>query len=64
MKTHIEIFRKELGLTQEELAKKVGVTRQTIISLEQGRYNPSLRLAHDVTRALKKKLIEEVFEVG
>jgi putative transcriptional regulator len=64
MKTHIEIFRKELGLTQEELAKKVGVTRQTIISLEQGRYNPSLRLAHDVTRTLKKKLIEEVFEVG
>ncbi len=64
MKTKIEIYRKELGMTQEELADKVGVTRQTIISLEQGRYNPSLRLAHQVTKALRKKLIEEVFDLG
>lgn len=63
MKTKIEKFRKELRLTQEELAKKVGITRQTIISLEQNKYNPSLRLASDITRALKKKLIEEVFEM-
>ena len=63
MKTRIEKYRKELGLTQEELAAKVDVARQTIIALEQGRYNPSLGLAHDITRALKKKYIEEVFEV-
>jgi putative transcriptional regulator len=61
MKTKIEAFRKELGLTQEELAGRVGVTRQTIISLEQSRYNPSLRLAWLITKALKKKSVEEVF---
>ncbi len=63
MKTKIEALRKRLELTQEELAYKVGVTRQTIISLEQNRYNPSLRLAHQITRVLGKKLIEEVFEM-
>lgn len=61
MRTKIEFFRKKLGITQEELANEVGVTRQTIISLEQGRYNPSLELACKVTKALGKKLIEEVF---
>ncbi len=63
MKTKIETYRKELGLTQEALAEKVGVSRQTIISLEQAKYNPSLRLAHDITRALRKKSIEEVFDL-
>ncbi len=63
MKTNIEVLRKELNLTQEELARKVDATRQTIISLEQGRYNPSLRLAHLITRALKRKHIEEVFRL-
>lgn len=48
-------------MTQEELAKIVGVTRQTIISLEQNRYNPSLLLAYKITRALKMKYVEEVF---
>ncbi len=61
MKTNIQEYRKELKMTQEELAEKVEVTRQTIISLEQGRYNPSLELAHKITKALKKKNIEEVF---
>ena len=61
MKTNISQFRKELGLTQEELASKVGVARQTIIALEQGRYNPSLGLAHAITMVLKKKNVEEVF---
>lgn len=61
MKTNIEVFRKKLGLTQEELAKKVDVARQTIIALEQGRYNPSLLLAHRITKTLKQKSIEEVF---
>jgi putative transcriptional regulator len=63
MKTKIEFYRKRLSLTQEELASLVDVTRQTIISLEQGRYNPSLELAHKITKALKKKYIEEVFIV-
>lgn len=61
MKTKIHEFRKEMKITQEGLAEKVDVTRQTIIALEQGRYNPSLELAHRITKALNKKNIEEVF---
>lgn len=61
MKTKIKEFRKKLGITQEELANAVDVTRQTIISLESGRYNPSLELAHKITKTLKRKKIEEVF---
>jgi putative transcriptional regulator len=61
MKTKIEFFRKALNITQEDLANAVGVTRQTIISLEQNRYNPSLELAYKITKALKKKKIEDVF---
>jgi putative transcriptional regulator len=61
MKTKIREYRKELKMTQEELAETVDVTRQTIIALEQGRYNPSLILAYKVTKALKRKNIEEVF---
>lgn len=56
-------LRKAIGMTQEELATKVDVTRQTIIVLEQGKYNPSLLLAHRVTKALKQKLIEDVFDL-
>lgn len=62
MKTNIAKKRKELGITQEELADKVDVTRQTIISLEQGKYNPSLVLAHKIKTELKVKYIEELFE--
>ena len=61
MKTNIAKLRKALGITQEELADKVGVARQTIIALEQGKYNPSLGLAHSITKALGKKHVEEVF---
>ncbi len=61
MKTKITELRKKLKLTQEELANKVDVTRQTIISLEQGRYNPSLELAWRITKALKKSSIRDVF---
>jgi putative transcriptional regulator len=61
MKTKISDLRKKIGITQEELAKKCDVTRQTIISLEAGRYNPSLLLAHKITKALKQKCIEDVF---
>ena len=61
MKNHIAKFRKLAGITQEDLAAKTGVTRQTIIALEQNRYNPSLGLAFSITKALKQKAIEDVF---
>ena len=60
MKTRIKELRARYDLTQEELAKKVGVRRETIVFLEQGKYNPSLKLAHHVARVLNSK-IEEVF---
>ena len=61
MKTNITKLRKSLKITQQELADIVEVSRQTIISLEQGRYNPSLELAYRITKALKAKKIEDVF---
>jgi len=61
MKTKIKEFRARYNLTQEDLAKKVGVRRETIVFLEKGKYNPSLKLAYDVARALKTT-IEELFE--
>lgn len=63
MKTKITELRKELKMTQEELAGKADVTRQTINALEQGRYNPSLVLAHKITKALKQTKIEDVFKI-
>jgi len=60
MKTRIRGLRDELGLTQEALAEKVDVARQTILFMEKGKYNPSLRLAYRVSRVLGKP-IEEVF---
>lgn len=48
-------------MTQEELAEAVDVTRQTVIALEQGKYNPSLILAYKMTKVLKKEHIEDVF---
>ncbi|NQU78826.1 helix-turn-helix transcriptional regulator [Candidatus Woesearchaeota archaeon] len=60
MKTRIKEFRARYDLTQEDLAKKVGVRRETIVFLEKGKYNPSLQLAHDVATALKTN-IEELF---
>ena len=63
MHNQILLIRKSLDLTQEQLAQKCGVTRQTIIALEQGRYNPSLELAFKITKALGKKRIEDVFQI-
>jgi putative transcriptional regulator len=63
MKTKISELRKKIGMTQEELAEKAGITRQTVISLEAGRYNPSLLLAYKITQALGQKRIEEVFKI-
>lgn len=61
MKNNIKVLRAEKGITQEELAEKVNVTRQTIIAIEKNKYVPSLELAYKITLLFKKK-IEEVFE--
>jgi putative transcriptional regulator len=53
-------LREKHHITQEQLAQKVGVRRETILFLEKGKYNPSLKLAHDVAKALESK-IEDVF---
>ena len=60
MKTRIKELRARYDLTQEELAKKVGVRRETIVFLEKGKYNPSLKLAYNIAKVLKSN-IEEVF---
>lgn len=60
MKNRIEEIRKERGINQEELAKAFGVSRQTISSLENGRYNPSIELAYRLSKYFGM-LIEEVF---
>ena len=56
MQTNIRKYRNRVSLTQEGLAKKVGVRRETIVFLEQGKYNPSLRLAHDIAKTLDAKI--------
>jgi len=58
VKTRIKEFRARYNLTQEELAKKAGVRRETIVFLEKGKYNPSLKLAHDVAKVLNATLEE------
>ncbi len=63
MKNKITERRKEQRITQQELADTVDVARQTIISLEQGRYNPSLKLAYAITKALKVRHIEDLFDL-
>ena len=60
VQTRIKEYRACFSLTQDDLAKKVGVRRETIVFLEQGKYNPSLKLAHDVARALHAK-IDDLF---
>ena len=60
MKTRIKEYRARHDLTQEKLAEAVGVRRETIIFLEQGKYNPSLKLAHNVARALETT-IDKIF---
>jgi len=60
MRTRIKEFRAKYDLTQDDLAKKVGVRRETIVFLEKGTYNPSLGLAHAVAKVLKAK-IEDLF---
>ena len=60
MKNHIQELRKKNRVTQEELAEQCKVTRQTIISLESGKYNPSIFLAYKIARAFGLT-IEQVF---
>lgn len=60
MKTRIQELRKQRKLSQEELANHVGVTRQTITSLEVGKYTASLLLAHKIAKFFDMT-IEEVF---
>ena len=60
MKNRIEEIRKERGIRQEEFAKVLGVSRQTISSLETGKYNPSIFLAYKIAKYFEMT-IEEVF---
>ncbi|MCK9579459.1 MAG: helix-turn-helix transcriptional regulator [Methanoregula sp.] len=60
MQTRMKECRTRLSLTQDDLAKIVGVRRETIVFLEQGKYNPSLKLAHDVAKTLNIT-IDELF---
>jgi len=53
MKTRMKELRARYDLTQEDLAKKIGVRRETILFIEKGKYNPSLKLAHDIAKALQ-----------
>ena len=59
-RTRMKELRARYDLTQEDLAKKVGVRRETILYLEKGKYNPSLMLAHEVARVLKTT-IDDLF---
>jgi putative transcriptional regulator len=59
-KTRIKELRARYDLTQDDLARKVGVRRETILYLEKGKYNPSLMLAHQIAKALKTT-IDDLF---
>lgn len=60
MKNDIKLLRKKLGLRQEDVAEKVGVTRQTIIAIENNKYNPTLELAMRLAKLLKTP-VEQIF---
>lgn len=60
MKNRLEEIRKQRGITQEQMAEDIEVSRQTIGSLENGRYNPSISLAFKISRYFKMS-IEEIF---
>lgn len=59
MRTRIKYLRQELKMSQKELGEKVGVTRQTINSLENGKYNPSLFLAYDITQVFNEMIFKD-----
>jgi putative transcriptional regulator len=60
MNNRIKEFRARYNFTQEDLAKKVNVRRETIVFLEKNKYNPSLKLAYDIARVFEAK-IEDIF---
>ena len=60
MDNRIKEFRAKLNLSQLELAQKVGVRRETIVFLEKGKYNPSLKLAYDISKVFNQP-IESIF---
>lgn len=60
MNNRIREFRARYNLTQDELAKKVNVRRETIVFLEKNKYNPSLKLAHDIATVFNSR-IEDIF---
>lgn len=62
MKNNIKMFREKKNMTQQQLAEKVGVRRETIVFLEKGTYNPSLRLASDVANVFNITL-EKLFNL-
>ncbi len=61
MRNRIKEFRARHDMTQEQLAKKVGICRETVVYLEKNAYNPSLQLAHDIAKALGTT-IDELFQ--
>lgn len=63
MKNNVKITRIKASITQEQLAKRVGVTRQTIGLIEKGEYNPSLQLCVAIAKELNKTLDELFWEV-
>ena len=62
MQNKIKELRQKIGITQEELARRVNVRRETIVFLEQGKYNLSLRLAMEIAKELKIR-VEELFTI-
>ena len=63
MRNHVKLTRIKSSITQEQLARKVGVTRQTIGLIEKGEYNPSLHLCIAIAKELNKTLDELFWEV-
>ena len=62
MENHVRALRKELGLSQEELGKRCGVSRQTINAIEKGEYNPTINLCRSICKILGKTLDELFWE--
>ena len=61
MKNKLKVFRAMKGITQKDLAKDLFVTRQSIVSIENGKYDPSLKLAFKIVKYFDVK-IEDIFE--
>jgi len=60
MHNRIKELRQKMSITQEELARRAGVRRETIVFLEQGKYNPSLKLAMEIAKVFKMK-VDDLF---